>query len=646
MSGQPQPRQQRRHAPILQAVIAQRHLKFLPHRLGKEQQIRLLREIAEATAARGQIPAGDLLLPQPQAPFLQGQRADDRLEQRRLPRPVGTDQHEELPFPQSERHPLQNRPSVIGRPQRLQTQQRRRLRGTELCRRGRRERGRRASLREPRPRLRHAQRRGRPSQRRAQCHDRRRRGQPCRRGVRLRPPERPIPRQKEHFRRQRQHPLQAMLGQHNRHPLRVQLLQKREQFPGPLRIELAQRLIQQQDGWLQRERRRQRHPLPFAAGELRQGTLSQVRRAHTGQCRLHPRRERPRLAAVFQRERHLILHPIRHKTRLRILDDETDLSRHHARAGAQRVYLADEHPSADASASRLRHQAVDAAQQRALPHPGRAGHQHKRARLDSAVDLAQQRGRHLRIGEGDALEENSRGQPHPGREGCRGGVRRVSAPHAIRPREGRQSQQQQREPGPGGKRRRGRTRVHLIGKRLRREEQQSTPQRQRRERPAQHQPRSVGETGSRKRRGPVPAATDAPHPPRDRRDARRHQRAADPGGPLQQGAAASRQQQEQRHNERRRRAPGAPSPPGGETARLHRLCQLQGAFQRGDQQWQQQRQQIAQALHAMAAHRLRLPDLLQRLPTLRQKRQRHREHQSRLVKRGRGQAHEIARREA
>ena len=108
----------------------------------------------------------------------------------------------------------------------------------------------------------------------------------------------------------------------------VQAAQPAAQFLPDLRVERAERLVEQQHARFHRERARQRHALPLSAGELRGIAVAEVielheARADRSRAAGSPRRRAARARAHAQAERDVLEH--RHVAEERVvLEDEAD----------------------------------------------------------------------------------------------------------------------------------------------------------------------------------------------------------------------------------------------------------------------------------------------------------------------------------
>ncbi|AAW76941.1 phenol hydroxylase [Xanthomonas oryzae pv. oryzae KACC 10331] len=125
----------------------------------------------------------------------------------------------------------------------------------------------------------------------------------------------------------------------------MQLAEPAAQIAAHLRIQRAERLVEQQHARLDCQRTRQRHALPLAAGELGGITLFQTLQLHQRQQFLHActdARFGPTLvaAAYAQAERDVLEH-VHMLEQCVMLEHEADPTRLHAHAGG--IFIAEQH---------------------------------------------------------------------------------------------------------------------------------------------------------------------------------------------------------------------------------------------------------------------------------------------------------------
>src|SRR5450432_850182 len=166
----------------------------------------------------------------------------------------------------------------------------------------------------------------------------------------------------------------------------VQLPQPRAQLPPDFRVERAERLVQQQHTWFDRQRTCQGYALALAAGQLLRIALLQALELHQLQqlhaaCAYLTLRRAPRKFAHAQAERDVVEHAHVFEQRV-VLEHETDAPFLHAQVGGVDVAETD-----TALVDRL--QSRNRTQQRGFAGAGRPEQREQFARRDLELDIAQ-----------------------------------------------------------------------------------------------------------------------------------------------------------------------------------------------------------------------------------------------------------------
>ena len=142
-----------------------------------------------------------------------------------------------------------------------------------------------------------------------------------------------------------------------------QVLDEIEERLSGLGIELRRRLVEQQQTWLQGERRRQRHALQLAARELTGRTLREVLRTDQRERLFHTRPDLSRIDAdVLEPERGLVRDLAHHDLVLRILEDRGHRSRQLGRTRLARIDAADDDAALEATSVEMRDERRERAQ--------------------------------------------------------------------------------------------------------------------------------------------------------------------------------------------------------------------------------------------------------------------------------------------
>jgi hypothetical protein len=192
-----------------------------------------------------------------------------------------------------------------------------------------------------------------------------------------------------HARGDRKRAVRSLLGQDDGRRGRCGELEKALRRSG---IELRRRFVQQQQRRLQRERGCETDALELAAGQLRDGTVGEVRDVH-GRERLQGARDDRgrRRSDVLQSERDLAHDAREHDLLLGVLEHGRDRSRELGGTSGTGVPSGDLDAPLEPPAVEMRDEAGERAKQRRLPRPRRAEQQHDLAGLDSQRDVAQRR---------------------------------------------------------------------------------------------------------------------------------------------------------------------------------------------------------------------------------------------------------------
>ena len=169
-------------------------------------------------------------------------------------------------------------------------------------------------------------------------------------------------------------------------------LDRREQQPGRLGIELGHRLVEEQQLRLERERRGQADPLQLAAGELDRLPAPEVERVDRLERALDTGPDfRRRDAEVLEPEGDLVGDDGHHDLVLGILKDRRDRAGELGRACAAGVEPGDDDLTLEAAAVEVRDEPGERAEQRRLARTGRAEESHHLSRLERQRDVAQRR---------------------------------------------------------------------------------------------------------------------------------------------------------------------------------------------------------------------------------------------------------------
>src|SRR6266545_1661818 len=201
---------------------------------------------------------------------------------------------------------------------------------------------------------------------------------------------------------ERERQLRALLGDNDRTALCARVL---EQRLGRIAVELGRRFVEEQQLWLERERRRKADSLQLAAGQLGDRSLGEMLGADHRERRERARHDlRRRRPEVLQPERHLGQRAGQHDLVLRLLEERRDRARELGRSRRPRVAPADDDPTCEAAAVKVRHETRERAQQRRLARPGRAEQRDELAALDRKRDAVDCRQPGARIRERHVLD--------------------------------------------------------------------------------------------------------------------------------------------------------------------------------------------------------------------------------------------------
>ena len=197
-----------------------------------------------------------------------------------------------------------------------------------------------------------------------------------------------------------------MLGQHHRDAaVAVDAGDQRQQLLGRNRVELAGRLVEQQERLPHRQHRCDCDPLPLAAGQRAGVALGQMGGTGGHQRLLGAGGNRGRwMSDALQPERHLVAHPLGDQLRLGILEHQAGVAGQLARAVVARVQAVDRHAAGQLAAVEVRHEAERGPQQRRLAAARLADDQHQLAGLDVQGDAVQRRLGHARVRVADVHE--------------------------------------------------------------------------------------------------------------------------------------------------------------------------------------------------------------------------------------------------
>jgi hypothetical protein len=198
----------------------------------------------------------------------------------------------------------------------------------------------------------------------------------------------------------------AVLCQHDRHAaVPVQAHQQAEQLLRRDRVELARRLVQQQQARAGRQHRGDRDALRLAAGERLGLAPGEVRDARQHQRLLRPQRDLGRVRGeVLQPERGLAIDPAEHDLGLRILEHEPGAAGDLAGAGHPRVESRGHHLAGELAPVEVGDQPERRAQQRRLAAARVAGEQHQLALGDLERHTVQRRRAAARVAVGDLVQ--------------------------------------------------------------------------------------------------------------------------------------------------------------------------------------------------------------------------------------------------
>ena len=166
--------------------------------------------------------------------------------------------------------------------------------------------------------------------------------------------------------------------------------QPRRERSGRLRIELRHRLVEQQQRWSRRERRRERDPLQLTARELTGRPVSEVRGAGLGQRLEHALgnlRRRP--GGALEREGDLAIDREHDRPGLGILEDDAGARAHLGGSCMTRIEPRDLAAPGETTTVEVRHEAAQHAQQRRLARAARSGQQHELACVELEVDAGE-----------------------------------------------------------------------------------------------------------------------------------------------------------------------------------------------------------------------------------------------------------------
>ena len=177
--------------------------------------------------------------------------------------------------------------------------------------------------------------------------------------------------------------VQVVLGQDDGHPqAAVQVGDRLHHQPFPLRVQVAQRLVQQQHLGLHRQRGSDGQELLLASRKARGEDLPPILDAQQSQRLPQAGADlRAGEAEVLQPEGDFILDGELGNLRLRVLEDHTHHRRQFGHRGLPGVPSGHAHPAGEAALDGLGDEPVDGHQQRALAAPRRAAQDHEFAPL-------------------------------------------------------------------------------------------------------------------------------------------------------------------------------------------------------------------------------------------------------------------------
>ena len=140
-----------------------------------------------------------------------------------------------------------------------------------------------------------------------------------------------------------------------------------------------------------------------------EGTIPQRCQAQEVERGLHLRAHfLPRHGLVLERKSDLVRDAIDDELRLGVLEHETDDAAEHLGALGDRIVAGDGDAATQRPPGKVRHQPVDAAQQRGFARPRRSGHEDELACGDVQCHVGQHGMRRAWIGVGESLEADHR----------------------------------------------------------------------------------------------------------------------------------------------------------------------------------------------------------------------------------------------
>ena len=189
----------------------------------------------------------------------------------------------------------------------------------------------------------------------------------------------------------------AMLGHQRRGASPDGGMERAEQRGSPLRVQLRERFVEDQQTGAHRQHPGQGEPLPLAAGEGADRTASEVGDAAHLQSGTDPAKHLlAGDAQVLQPKGDVALNRRIHGLQLRVLEDEADIASEVSGRGADHLATEDVCAAPYHAAVEVRDEPVADPQQGGLAAPGGAGEK-RQTGVDLQVHPVEGAGRHLRI---------------------------------------------------------------------------------------------------------------------------------------------------------------------------------------------------------------------------------------------------------
>ena len=207
--------------------------------------------------------------------------------------------------------------------------------------------------------------------------------------------------------------LDAMLDEDDGRPFVREAAHEAQQSLGGQRVEVREGLVKHDEARHQHERARDRHLLRLAARELVGGAFGEVLQLGPGDHATERLGDLGRRdAKVLRAERQLAAHGGGHELLARILEHGTHQSSQVAQPKLPRRAAVDANAPGHLASIRMRDQAVQRADEGALPTAGRAGHQEHLARLDAQREVADGRLRGAAVLKGEVVDLDDRAVGH------------------------------------------------------------------------------------------------------------------------------------------------------------------------------------------------------------------------------------------